>query len=145
MYKPTKEELKALFDECNQMYFWGKLGKCSFFYFPKTTLGCLGKYQDRQDSKGRPNDQIWFGQIVHWTEKELRRVMIHEMVHMYNTRIEKHWWYGLMGHGPCFRKHRRRIRRDFGIDIMDGSEAVYVKEEYKPKTWEKVLQWLIDR
>ena len=22
MYKPTKEELKALFDECNQMYFW---------------------------------------------------------------------------------------------------------------------------
>lgn len=82
---------------------------------------------------------------MHWTEKELRRVMIHEMVHMYNTRIEKHWWYGLMGHGPCFRKHRRRIRRDFGIDIMDGSEAVYVKEEYKPKTWEKVLQWLIDR
>ena len=88
MYKPTKEELKALFDECNRMYFWGKLGKCSFFYFPKTTLGCLGKYQDRQDSKGRPNDQIWFGQIVYWTEKELRRVMIHEMVHMYNKRVE---------------------------------------------------------
>ena len=22
MYKPTKEELKALFDECNRMYFW---------------------------------------------------------------------------------------------------------------------------
>ena len=22
MYKPTKEELKALFDECNRIYFW---------------------------------------------------------------------------------------------------------------------------
>ena len=43
------------------------------------------------------------------------------------------------------RKHRRRIRRDFGIDIMDGREAVYVKEEYKPKRWEKILLWLIDR
>lgn len=26
MYKPTKAELKALFDECNRMYFWGMVG-----------------------------------------------------------------------------------------------------------------------
>ena len=144
MKTPAKEELEALYNECNETYFWGKLGKCSFMYFTKGN-STLGWYNARTDKKGRPADRIWFGTCVDWTEEQIRRIMIHEMVHMYNTRVEKHWWYGLLGHGPCFRKHRRRIKRNFGIDIMDGSEAVYVKEEYKPKRWEKILQWLIDR
>ena len=32
---PAKEELEALYNECNETYFWGKLGKCSFMYFTK--------------------------------------------------------------------------------------------------------------
>jgi hypothetical protein len=35
MFEPTKQYLKELYDECNKMYFWGKLGKCDFMFFSR--------------------------------------------------------------------------------------------------------------
>ena len=141
---PTKEELESLYNECNETYFWGKLGKCSFMYFTKGN-STLGWYNARTDKKGRPADRIWFGTCVDWTEEQIRRIMIHEMVHMYNHRIEKRRWTGILGHGRCFRKHQRRIKRDFGIDIKKLNDYVFLNKDHYPKTWEKVLLWIFDR
>jgi hypothetical protein len=78
--------------------------------------------------------------------EDITASLLHEMVHMYNYRVEKKWWRGILGHGPCFRKHRRRIKRDFGIDIMAFHDLKYrSKKVAPPKLWEKVLIWLIDR
>ena len=145
MFEPTKQDLKELYDECNQMYFWGRLGKCDFMFFSRN-VGFLGWYNSREDKNGKPKDRIWIGTCVYWTPKDLRQTMIHEMVHMYNYRVEKKLWRGILGHGPCFRKHRRRIKRDFGIDIMAFHDLKYrSKKVAPPKLWEKVLIWLIDR
>ena len=107
MFEPTKQDIKELYDECNQMYFWGRLGKCDFMFFSRN-VGFLGWYNSREDKNGKPKDRIWIG--------------------------------------TCFRKHRRRIKRDFGIDIMAFHDLKYrSKKVAPPKLWEKVLTWLIDR
>lgn len=137
---PTKEELKQLYDECNQKYFWGKLGKCGFMFF-SINVGFLGWCNTNEDKNGKPKDRIWIGTCVEWTPEDLRRVMVHEMVHLYNVRVEKKWWRGLTGHGPCFRRQRRRLLKDFGIDILGFENLVYRSKKIKPpKKWERIFQ-----
>ena len=56
----TKDLLKTLFNEYNEKYFYGKLGKCNFSFFPKN-LSILGKYNSKNDKNGKPKDKIWIG------------------------------------------------------------------------------------
>ena len=141
----TKEDLKRRYDEYNQAYFYGRLGKCDFMFFSRN-VGFLGWYNNRDDKKGRPKDRIWMGTCICWTEEVLQKVLIHEMIHMYNVRVEKKWWRGILSHGPCFRRHCRRIKRDFDIDVLDLPALQYRSTKVKPpKRWEKILTWIIDR
>jgi hypothetical protein len=138
----TKELLKKLFDEYNQKYFYGKLGKCTFSLFSKNNL-CLGKFSDREDKNGKPKDKIWIGTCVRWTEEALKSVLIHEMTHMYNIRVEKCLFNGLTGHGFYFKRQRRRLKRDYGIDINPPKNLDYVVKAEKPPLWGKILYWFI--
>lgn len=143
--KVTKELLKELYEEYNQTYFDGVLGKCEFSLYPKST-GFLGSYRDRYDRNGKPKDRIWIGTCVKWNEPLLREVLIHEMIHMYNRRIDGRKRDGLLGHGRYFRKQVRRIRKQFGIDVDDRfKEIEYLNPKFQPKRWELILSWIIDR
>ena len=143
--KITKELLKELYEEYNQTYFGGVLGKCEFSLFPKTVCA-LGKFNDREDNKGRAKDRIWIGTSVIWNEDLLRNVMIHEMAHLYVRRIDNCRFDGLLGHGRRFRKQVRRIKKEFGIDIDTKSWKVdWYNPDFYPKRWEKILLWIIDR
>ena len=140
----TKELLKELFAEYNVTYFDGKLGKCGFSFFSKNIL-YFGWYCAKEDSKGRPNDKIWIGTSVKWTEDGLKRVLIHEMIHMYVCRIEGHRSDGVFGHGRRFRRQCRRLKRDFGLDVLKTPELEYITKRGKPKLWEKLFLWIFDR
>ena len=93
--KVTKELLKELYAEYNQTYFGGVLGECEFHLFPKT-IGFLGAYREGVDRKGKPKDKIWIGTCVKWNETLLRDVLVHEMVHLYNHRIDGRKHDGLL-------------------------------------------------
>ncbi len=140
----TKEILKKLYKEYNDLYFDGKLGKCDFSFFPKN-ISSLGWYCGKEDSKGRPKDKIWIATSVKWTEDVLKRVLIHEMIHKYVYRVEGHKYDGLLGHGWRFRRQCRRIRRDFGLKVLRFSNVEFINPKFYPKLWEKVLLWIIDR
>ena len=142
--KITKENLRILYAKCNEKYFNGELGKCDFSIFPQNNPS-FGWYNGRDDKYGRPNDKIWIGTCIEWTEDKLERVMVHEMIHMYNHRAEKKKWKGLLGHGKCFRKHCKRIKREFGIDALYKNDLEYINKEFSPKAWDRFLFWLIDR
>ena len=131
--KVTKELLKELYIEYNQTYFDGVLGDCEFHLFPKTT-GFLGAYRNHVDRKGRLKDRIWIGTCVKWNETLLRDVLVHEMVHMYNHRIDGRKHDGLLGHGRYFRRQVRRIKK-----------VEFLNPKFQPKKWEIILCWLIDR
>ena len=140
----TKELLKELFAEYNTLYFDNKLGKCDFSFFSKK-LSYLGWYCAKEDRKGRPNDKIWIGTSVIWTEDLLQRILIHEMIHMYVNRVEGHKHDGILGHGWRFRRQCRRIRKNYGIEVLKLHDVEFINPKFYPKLWEKILLSIIDR
>lgn len=85
------------------------------------------------------------GKCVMWTDQVLKEVLVHEMIHMYNTTIESERCDGLLGHGRRFRRQRRRLMKEHGlkISIHDGYE--FIDDRPEPALWEKVILWIIDR
>ena len=143
--KITKELIKERFDEYNQIYFSGVLGKCRFYLLPKSQ-SILGKYNGQEDKNGKPIDRIGIGTAVIWNEDLFKLVLIHEMVHMHNTRIDKCRLDGVLGHGRRFRREARRLKEEFGIDIDTRNMKIeFINPKLYPKRWETILLWIIDR
>lgn len=142
--KLTKDILKDLYRECNELYFGGVLGRCDFSLFSKM-YPYLGSYCAKEDKQGKIKDKIWFGTSVKWNEELLRQVMVHEMVHMYIRRVEGHKHDGVLGHGWRFRRQARRLRKEHGIEVLRWTNVEFYNEKFYPKRWEKILLWLIDR
>ena len=140
----TKELLKNLYKEYNEKYFYNKLGKCDFSFFPKN-LSILGKYNSKNDKNGKSKDKIWIGTSVIWTEEHLQRILIHEMIHMYIHRVEGHKYDGLLGHGWRFRRQCRRIRKSYGIEALKLPDVEFINKKFSPKLWERILLWIFDR
>ena len=140
----TKDLLKRLYKEYNEKYFYGKLGKCDFSFFPKN-LSILGKYNSKNDKNGVSKDKIWIGTSVIWTEEHLQRILIHEMIHMYVHRVEGHKYDGLLGHGWRFRRQCRRIRKNYGIEALKLPNVEFINKKFSPKLWERILLWIFDR
>ena len=142
--KINKELLSRLYKEYNELYFDGKLGKCDFAIFPKSNPS-FGWYNGRDGKNGKPNDKIWIGTCIKWNKEKLKIVMIHEMIHMYNRRIDNCKLDGLFGHGKYFRRQCKRIKKDFGIDILSFNEYEYIDKKNSPSLLERFIMWLIDR
>lgn len=140
----TKELLKRLYKEYNEKYFYNKLGKCDFSFFPKNSCN-LGWYCAKEDNKGCPKDKIWIGTSVIWTEEHLQRILIHKMIHMYINRVEGHKYDGLLGHGWRFRRQCRRIRKNYGIEALKIPNVEFINKKFSPKLWERILLWIFDR
>ena len=140
----TKELLRTLFNEYNNKYFYGKLGKCDFSFFPKN-LSILGKYNSKNDKNGKPKDKIWIGTSVIWSKEHLQRILIHEMIHMYVHRVEGHKYDGLLGHGWRFRRQCKRIRKNYGIEALKLPDVNFINKKFSPKLWERILLWIFDR
>lgn len=141
---PTKELLKKLYKEYNEKYFYGKLGKCDFSFFSKN-ISFLGWYCGKETCKNIPNDKIWIGTAVKWTEDALKCVLIHEMIHMYVYRIEGHKYDGIFGHGRRFRKQCKRLKKEFGLDVLRSPNIEYINKKFSPKLWERIFTYLFDR
>lgn len=143
--KLTKEEIKRRFDIYNQKYFEGKLtGKCKFYIFSKE-VGLFGKYTHYINTDGSVTNKIYVGTSTIWTDEKLEQVIVHEMIHMYVRTVENIKFDGLLGHGWHFRKHMRRIRKKFGLNIEVHSSFEQLNKKYIPNFWERIIFWLIDR
>lgn len=138
----TKEDIERSFNEYNQLYFDGELGKCR--------LSCpnmidFGAYYYNAKKKDKVKSQIMIARNVNWTETALRDTIIHEMIHMYVRTVRGKRIDGLLGHGWAFRRECRRIKRNFGITItIHGFEIEDLRKGPSTKLWEKVLLCIID-
>lgn len=141
----TKKDLKERFDKYNAMYFDGKLGKCKFYLFPKN-IYTFGKYTDIKQKDGSILSKIYIGQNFVITEENLELIIVHEMIHMYVRTVENVKFDGLLGHGFYFRKHRKRLKKNFGLKIdIHPKLGCINNKKHIPKLWERVLLWIIDR
>ena len=111
----ANEMFTEKFNEYNKLYFNGELGKCRFYFLGKE-CGLLGKYL-YYDDNGKNESRIGIKRNIDDFDVKLKSTLIHEMVHMYVTTIEGVKHDGLFGHGRRFRKHNRRLKKEFGILI----------------------------
>ncbi|MBR4722853.1 MAG: SprT-like domain-containing protein [Muribaculaceae bacterium] len=139
----TKDGLKERFDRYNKLYFWGKLGKCDFFWLA-TGPGFCGKYAEKKAKNGKISSRIGITRSVRWTDETLKELMVHEMIHMYVSTVEGKAHDGVLGHGRRFRAHCKRLKNDFGLSIRKNGGFEETNKKPSTKIWEKVLLWLID-
>jgi hypothetical protein len=139
----TKADLRERFDKYNELYFEGKLCGCKFFWLSSNHCA-YGKYIAQPTKKGLIS-KIGVARNTIWTEENLRELLVHEMIHMYIRTIECEAYDGVLGHGRRFRAHCKRLRDRFGLNIRIHGDFGFINKKLYPKTWEKVLLWLIDR
>lgn len=115
MNRITKEDIRIRYKEYNRLYFGNQLKHC---HFSVQKMWCLGLYTHKKvDSNGIIEGHIWITNDVDWTEEDLREVIIHEMIHHYVKTIDRKWG-GLFGHGRLFRRQCKRLKQDFGLNIL---------------------------
>ncbi len=139
----SKDLLKQKFREYNALYFGGQLGACRFYIPGKNNPDCAS-YAPQQDGKGNMYSIIRIGKAVRWTEELLKSVLVHEMIHMYVRTVEGKRLDGVLGHGPAFRRHCRRLKRDYGIHIEVHPSYEYINKKLTPKWWETLILAIID-
>ena len=140
----SKNEIKERFDRYNKQYFWGKLGKCDFFWLISEP-GFYGKYSEQRTKDGKIHSKIGITRSVLWTEDTLKELLVHEMIHMYITTVKGKKHDGVLGHGRRFRAHCKRLKEDYGLVITAHGGYRGINKKNSPKLWEKIRLWLIDR
>lgn len=116
-----KQELKRRYNEYNNLYFGGRLGKCSLSY---NYITPFGRYI--YDQKARST--IIISKNVRWTDKALGDVLVHEMVHMYLRTVLHIRLDGLFGHGPVF---RLVSRNQINFQLFAGKIAIICTKWFK--------------
>ena len=81
--KITKDILNQKFDEYNRLYFDGELKKVKLGLLSRNFGSIVGMFEFEIDKKGHLKDMsIKINEGIDLDEEKLRRVLLHEMVHL---------------------------------------------------------------
>ncbi|EDV21783.1 uncharacterized protein TRIADDRAFT_30208 [Trichoplax adhaerens] len=106
-------DIRALFLQYNQSYFWGKLLSVEVRWSPKMTL-CAGLciYQKKA---GYCSIRLSQPLLKFRPRRDLVQTLLHEMIHAYLFVIHDNRDHD--AHGPCFLEHMHRINSATGANI----------------------------
>lgn len=115
------EKLNRLYEECNQLYFNGKLPYCRCTY---TNMESYGDYMNYKSKNGIQTTLIRISNKVEWNDISLRQILVHEMIHHYVYTIDgfKGGWdgfclRGVFKHGTRFQRVAKRIKKETGFKV----------------------------
>ena len=107
----AKADIKMRYDKYNKMYFEGKLVKPQLAtYWGESTMGIFNV----SERHGKVRRKILIARNVRYTQENLRDVLIHEMIHLYQARdchdswllfYLRYGWYWLLAN-----RYRRRLK-----------------------------------
>ena len=132
--------------EYNKKYFSDLLKAPRFRLFcGRQSMG--GYMYKREIYRGRIT-RVW-GEIIElalnvkWTEAELEKVLVHEMIHQYiHTVLHREPFFS---HGRLFHKECYRLRRDYGLRITVFCDITKLEGTPKrPKRLAGRLRWFIE-
>lgn len=132
MREITKEYIKEVFDECNRQYFDNQLKNCKFSVF-KSTRGNGFCYYKKVN--GKIHGRIGIAKNVLWTEESFKEIVIHEMIHLYNTQIERETFKTGLFHTFKFRGKLKQLNRKYGMKMTICHPNIYFKHEKAPSTF----------
>ena len=126
----TKEEIEKRFKEYNHLYFNDTLP--TPFFSTCSNMHFVGMFTyNRINSDGMPyKPRITIAKDIEWEEDELRGIILHEMIHYYTFTIK----HKDIGHVGLFSKTRKRIQKEYNINIPLTGLFLTRKGERKPST-----------
>ena len=111
----TTELLDDLFDQYNRLYFDGKLKSAKMGFISKRFKTIVGQFEFEIDkNRHLKNKSIKINEGIDWDEEKLRRVLLHEMIHLSVTQKYKRG----KGHGIAFIKECKRIESQYGVKVL---------------------------
>lgn len=111
----TKELLGDLFDQYNKLYFDGKLKSVKMGFISKSFKTIVGQFEFEIDkNRHLKNKSIKINKGIDWDEEKLRRVLLHEMIHLSVTQKYKKG----KKHGMAFIKECKRIESQYHVKVL---------------------------
>lgn len=143
--KITKKTLKDKFIEYNKLYFNNKLPMCNFKAVKY--WHALGTFY-RKDKSGKCSIYIRSEMFnnVEWSEKTLRSILVHEMIHYYviyilgiKTRLSPH--------NILFRIVKNKLNKKYDLGIVCGypSDRIAFLEKKKTPTLIERLELTLEK
>ena len=112
--KITKEDLKVRFDEYNRLYFDGKLKSAKMGFLSKNFKTLVGIFEFEIDNNRRVKDpSIKISKRIVKDEDKLKRVLLHEMVHLSVTQKNKKD----KKHGIAYIKECKCIESQYDVTV----------------------------
>lgn len=122
--KVTEEELKHRFDEYNALYFDNKLPipqKFDLCIYPTKCVGWVSVTWNKW-RRGFDTHFLINARLYNWTSENLRRVMLHQMIHI---ALKDHlrpirWWHWIFPpkqHDKKFVRLMNELNTRYGLNI----------------------------
>lgn len=141
----TKRLIEKVFDECNEAYFDNQVEKPFKFELWIPGKRCVGWVRDAYAKKPlRVKDAnavnhhtyLHINNRYHWTRENLRKVVIHEMIHLFIkdylrplTFWQARFRFLLKEHDSEFIQVMNELNAKYGLDIT--TRAKFMKNEFK--------------
>lgn len=121
----TKQAISDMFDECNQAYFNNQVQKPKYFelWTPNVkTLGMVRPIYNKRTEKY--SSALHISKIFNWTKENLRKVVVHEMIHLYIcdylrplTWYERLFPFLIVEHDNEFKEVMNALNEQYNLDI----------------------------
>ncbi|KAK3093026.1 hypothetical protein FSP39_010182 [Pinctada imbricata] len=124
-------DIRILFMQYNDRFFWGRLAGVEVRWSPRMTL-CAGLcvYEGRG---GLCSVRLSLPLLKLRPRKDLVETLLHEMIHAYLFVTDNNKDHD--GHGPEFHKHMYRINKEAGVNITVYHSFHDEVAEYKKHWW----------
>lgn len=133
-----------LYEECNQLYFNGKLRKCRLYtYHGEQSVGMFMAKRYKNYKNGYPILlSIGIAHNVDWTIDELRNTLVHEMVHLYLNCLPNP---PKRQHGKEFKAVCKELEDKYGLTLRGRLKKLDFNDIQKPTNPFSYVKYWIKR
>ena len=120
--KLTRPKIKTIFYECNQAYFDNKVRIPAKFelYTPNENIAAWVRVS-WDKNKGYFITHLHISSAINWTEENLRKTILHEMIHLeLNSHLKRRpWWKRWLTkqHDKKFVTRMNELNKKYGLHI----------------------------
>lgn len=123
--KLTKANVKEMFDSCNEKYFEGQIKRPKLIQLFTPNIKTLAMVRPLYNKQTHQTGaSLHFSNLYNWTEENMEKVMVHEMIHLYICDYLQplRWWerifpFLINQHDKDFIEMMNRLNEHYGLDI----------------------------
>ena len=138
MMKICKKQIACLFFKYNEDYFGGILPEPNFKIMH--SVNTLGYFSYVIDGEFGPMETIEISDFYAYTPKQLRNLMVHEMIHYYLYYTDEDV---RLKHGKEFKKMARQLNKTYGLHVTPTFDISKMKPHPNASYLRKLIYKLV--